>query len=162
MGLIIAIRLLYGGKHCQTSSSNWSNLDYLAPCNLSEARLEQYDKEEESRAWLNQRVSWSLFNIYSISFEYFFLLIPTFSSDEIFLQSKVFCRLVIKGRELDAKLKELEAQAEVSQARNPNLGSPFCFQAWPRIVATATKNNIGAPAARELLEEVFWNITHLF
>jgi len=46
--------------------------------------------------------------------------------------------LVAKGRELDAKLKELEAQAE----------------AWPRIVATATKNNIGAPAARALLEEV--------
>jgi len=47
-------------------------------------------------------------------------------------------QLVTKGRELDAKLKELEAQAE----------------AWPRIVATATKNNIGAPAARALLEEV--------
>jgi len=46
--------------------------------------------------------------------------------------------LVAKGRELDTKLKELEAQAE----------------AWPRIVATATKNNIGAPAARALLEEV--------
>jgi len=46
--------------------------------------------------------------------------------------------LVAKGRELDAKLKELEAQAE----------------AWPRIVATASKNNIGAPAARALLQEV--------
>jgi len=54
-------------------------------------------------------------------------------------QARGFIReLVVKSRELDAKLKELEAQAE----------------AWPRIVATATKNNIGAPAARALLEEV--------
>ena len=28
--------------------------------------------------------------------------------------------MVTKGRELDAKLKELEAQAEVSEAQNPN------------------------------------------
>jgi len=54
-------------------------------------------------------------------------------------QARGFIReLVVKSRELDAKLKELEAQAE----------------AWPRIVATAQKNNIGAPAARALLEEV--------
>ena len=39
---------------------------------------------------------------------------------------------------------------------------PFCFQAWPRIVATATKNNIGAPAAMAFLEEVGWNIIHLY
>ena len=37
----------------------------------------------------------------------------------------------------------------------------LCFQAWPRIVATATKNNIGAPAARALLEEVVCNISYI-
>ena len=36
------------------------------------------------------------------------------------MKLKVLFRLVIKGRELDAKLKELEAQAEVSEAEIPN------------------------------------------
>ena len=76
---------------------------------------------------------------------------------------KKYVRLVVKSRELDAKLKELEAQAEVNLSimeliqSNSNLSSSAIHikcQAWPRIVATATKNNIGAPAARALLEEV--------
>ena len=76
---------------------------------------------------------------------------------------KKYVRLVVKSRELDAKLKELEAQAEVNFSimeliqSNSNLSSfsiHIKCQAWPRIVATATKNNIGAPAARALLEEV--------
>ena len=71
-------------------------------------------------------------------------------------------RLVVKSRELDAKLKELEAQAEVnfslvewnqSMSKDKIINHIKC-QAWPRIVATAAKNNIGAPAARALLEEV--------
>ena len=35
-------------------------------------------------------------------------------------ESNVFCRLVAKGRELDTKLKELEAQAEVIEAQTRN------------------------------------------
>ena len=40
-----------------------------------------------------------------------------------------------------------------SMVKDKNINHIKC-QAWPRIVATAAKNNIGAPAARALLEEV--------
>ena len=79
-------------------------------------------------------------------------------------------RLVVKSRELDAKdAKDLEAQAEVNfslmewyHLRNNLFSSVHAkCQAWPRIVATAAKNNIGAPAARALLEEVNFTIPAL-
>ena len=48
-----------------------------------------------------------------------FLLIKDFLG--ITKKVTVFCRLVAKGRELDTKLKELEAQAEVIiEAETPN------------------------------------------
>ena len=125
-------------KHFQI----WSWLITCWPYNnvlaLSEPKLEQHVKEEP-RTGLHQRVKEYLSKKNS-----FHLNFQRNETNPAGWWLKA-ANLILNWKSLKHKLRWVRL----------NLWDEgkFC-QAWPRIVATAAKNNIGAPAARALLEEV--------
>ena len=124
-------------KHFQIWSwlITWPYNNVLA---LSEPKLEQHVKEEP-RTGLHQRVKEypSKKNSFDLNFQR-----NETNPAGWWLKA---ANLILNWKSLKHKLRWVRL----------NLWDEgkFC-QAWPRIVATAAKNNIGAPAARALLEEV--------